>query len=61
MDFSLSLLTLYTRLNHDQREANQNQMELNQRAKSSRSRRAIEKFDELLHHERAIKVEDKTA
>ncbi len=61
MDFSSSLLTLYTRLNRDQHEAHQNQMELNQRAIFSRSRRAIEKFDETLLHERAIKVEDKTA
>jgi hypothetical protein len=61
MDPSHSLFILTAKLNRHQETDHFGQLELNERAIFSRSRRAIEKFDELLHHERVIKSSTKAS
>ena len=54
MDPSHSLFMLTAKLNRHQETDRNGQLELNERAIFSRSRRANERFDEELHRESAI-------
>jgi hypothetical protein len=56
MDLSHSSFHLSANLNRLQGDESKGQLEHNERAAFSRSRRAIEKFDELLHRENAKKA-----
>ena len=51
MDPSHSLFMLSAKLNRHHETDHYGQLELNERAVFSRSRRAIERFDEALHRE----------
>ena len=61
MDPSHSLFMLTAKLNRLHESDHYGQLELNERAIFSRSRRAIERFDEALHRERAITTTVKSA
>ncbi len=61
MDPSHSLFLLTAKLNRHLETHHNGQLELNERATFSRSRRAIELFDEALHRERAIAPTTKSA
>jgi len=61
MDPSHSLFLLTAKLNRQNETDHYGQLELNERATFSRSRRAIELFDEALHRERAIAPIPKSA
>jgi hypothetical protein len=51
MDLSHSLLLLNSSLDRHLSNAHYGQLELDERALFARSRRAIERFDEQLHHQ----------
>jgi hypothetical protein len=61
MDLSHSLLLLNSSLDRHLSNDHYGQLELDERATFSRSRRAIERFDEQLHRERASDVTAKSA
>jgi hypothetical protein len=61
MDLSHSLLLLNSSLNRHLNVYQHGQLELDERALFARSRRAIERFDEQLHRERASDVTAKSA
>ncbi len=61
MDLSHSLFLLNASLDRNLNNDHYGQLELDERATFSRSRRAIELFDEALHRERAIAPTPKSA
>jgi hypothetical protein len=61
MDLSHSLFLLNSSLDRHLNNDHHGQLELDERAGFSRSRRAIERFDEQLHRERASDVTAKSA
>ena len=61
MDLSHSLFLLNSSLDRHLNNDHYGQLELDERATFSRSRRAIERFDEQLHRERASDVTAKSA
>ena len=61
MDLSHSLFLLNSSLDRHLNNDHYGQLELEERANFSRSRRAIERFDEQLHRERASDVTAQSA
>ena len=61
MDLSHSLFLLNSSLDRHLSNDHYGQLELDERATFSRSRRAIERFDEQLHRERASDITAKSA